>query len=147
MMTAPDRACACGAKFDVRGFFHRAPHRTSFFLNCQGQPTKKGTAVAILALFSFAPDRACAAGAKFDARGFHHSAPRRTSFLLNCQGQPTKKWNRRCDSFPLPAPYRLELTTLRLTAECSTICRGLDGKSFKTICNYFLFIISLFGCH
>ena len=29
--------------------------------------------------------------------------------------------------FPLAAPDRLELTTLRLTAECSTIRRGLYG--------------------
>ena len=35
------QGCGCAAKFGARGFHHRAPHRTSFLPDCQGQPQKK----------------------------------------------------------------------------------------------------------
>ena len=112
IMAAPDRACPCGAKLSAP---LRA--RTSARERVRGSQRKKKRFAVPHSFLSLAPDRACPCGAKFGGRGCRHRPPHRTSVL---SAGAAKTRHSACYTAVMAAPDRLELTPLRLTAECST---------------------------
>ena len=111
IMAAPDRACPCGAKLSAP---LRA--RTSARERVRGSHKKREVRGSMYVPFP-APDRACPCGAKLGGRGCRHRPPHRTSVL---SAGAAKTRHSACYTAFMAAPDRLELTTLRLTAECST---------------------------
>ena len=143
--STPDRACGSAAKFGARGFRHRVPHRTSFLLNRQGQPQKKnrksGSFTLLFNIHNLPLTGLAAAPQSSPLRSEHER-----HFSSIVKGSQKPRYSKAVPRF-LAAPDRLELTTLRLTAECSTIRYGLCSnlRQVATYMTDYYFIIVFFN--